>query len=153
MKHLTQPNRWSCLATSFAMATACRTVQEFLDDIGHDGSARVNDGPEPLCRRTFHVQECIWAAWKRGYSVTEFEVAPQLAAGPKWPPIDVPRNYNLDSLLMAHSGVLIGDGKINRHAVAFDEGCILDPNGFMWDDFENQQALSCIYSIYVVKLI
>lgn len=130
MHHLIQPNRWSCLPTSFAMA--CNVpLEKILEIIGHDGSQIIwPELPEPKRRRTFHVQECIWAAWKLGFCVTTFEAAPQLAVS-EYDVIELLTTYDYADLL-SRKGVMTGIVNGNRHAVAYNDQVVYDPNGTIY---------------------
>ena len=70
-----QPNRWSCMATAFAMALDIPVV-EFINRIGHDGSEIVCPADEPGGRRGFHSQECITVALGFGLAATQIELFP-----------------------------------------------------------------------------
>lgn len=127
MRHVIQPNRWSCLPSSFAMACD-QPLEMILKIIGHDGSYIEHPGlEEPYCRRAFHIQECIWAAHQLGFSVTPFECFPQLAAVPGF---EIPVDMHFDKAkILAGFGVLTGQGRVCRHAIAFSYGVGYDPNG------------------------
>ena len=58
-----QPNRWSCMATAFAMALGIE-VSKLIDSIGHDGSEIVeaNLELEPL-RRGFSSRSVSRPRW------------------------------------------------------------------------------------------
>lgn len=123
-----QPNRWTCLPTSFAMACDV-PLEHFLSLIGHDGSEIQWPAlQEPLCRRAFHVQECIWAASLCGYTVTPYECDPQLAPCQHATVLRVEPWWRIDTIIKGF-GVITGEVKRGRHAVAFDFGIIYDPNG------------------------
>ena len=137
MKHLVQPNRWTCLPTSFAMACDC-SLEKILEIIGHDGSEIAHpDLDEPYRRRSFHIQECIWAAAQLGFSITPFECYPQLAAMPGFE-IPVSLRFNKHEVLSGF-GVITGEGMKHRHAIAFEHGFGYDPNGTVID-LENQDV-------------
>ncbi len=132
MKLLTQPNCWSCLPTSFAMALDI-TLAEVLAGVGHDGSAIAwpqLDDPER--RRAFHIQEMIFLAHRLGYSVTPFEVLPNLLPGCRGGLglNTVIIEYDFESVIRGSSGILTGEGKWGyRHAVAWSGKEVYDPNG------------------------
>jgi hypothetical protein len=80
MQLMKQPNRWSCLTTSFAMVLNI-TYDELIKEIGHDGSKLMwPDLPDPMCRQSFHIQELILCCYRRGLAVIPFEIYP--IAGP-----------------------------------------------------------------------
>lgn len=80
MKHLKNPNGWSCLPTSFAIALGV-SVEDVLSIIGHDGSEITHPLlKEPQCRRGFHPQEMIKMCLCHGLSVTSVELYPQAAS-------------------------------------------------------------------------
>ena len=131
MKHLIQPNRWSCLPCSTAMACGV-SVEKIYEIIGHDGSEIIHPIlDEPFCRRAFHIQECIWAAWKLGFFVMPFEVSPRLAATPGYI-IDIPIKFDMEEILTGW-GIMTGEGKRGRHAIAYSAGVGYDPNGQIID--------------------
>lgn len=136
MKHLLQPNQWTCLPTSFAMAAGI-SLEEILEIIGHDGSEIVHQNlNEPYCRRTFHPQECIWAVYQKGFSVTPFEPISLLVAAPNYE-ITIEQKFDLD-LIMSGFGAITGIGSSGvRHAIAYEDYVGYDPNGTVID-FENQ---------------
>jgi len=127
-----QPNRWSCLATSFAMALDI-PVAQFFDLVGHDGSEILYpELPEPVCRRGIHVQEAIEVAWTLGYSSTPFELFPQSRTSPGGPThvVKFPTgNWDrFSSQIGCRKGVIECVTQIgNGHAVAFLENVIYDP--------------------------
>lgn len=133
---------------------ACdRPLETFLELIGHDGSEIVHPNlNDPWCRRTFHVQECIWAAYKLGYACTPFELSPQLAAAENYI-IPVDRKFDLE-IILAGKGVMMGTMPHGmRHAVGFDNGDVYDPNSRIIFDFENQDFNMAVDTIYKVDLI
>ena len=73
-----QPNKWSCLPTSFAIVLNC-PVQEIFDYLGHDGSEIIwPENKDPFNRRAFHIQEMIdFAYFEKDFYVTPFEFYPQ----------------------------------------------------------------------------
>lgn len=136
MQYQRSPNRWSCLATAFAMA--CRTnVNVFMSLVGHDGSdIMFPDLDDPLCRRSFHIQECIWAAMDCGFRPVEHQFKPR--AG-----VSETRSYTLDYTdrirehMNGNCGVLLGMGVKYPHAAAWNGTEILDPSIGVYD-FGNQ---------------
>ena len=130
MHHILQPNRWSCLITSFAMVMET-SVSELVKELGHDGSELVRPGPEPLCRRGFHPQELIQiCAHSRGYAVETLEPRPRFEDNIR---VKVP-------FLMVGIGILLSE----RHAVAWDGDRILDPSGLVAPCRTYQQYLRFI---------
>lgn len=72
----TPSNRWSCLAKAFSYMLGV-PLAELIAEIGHDGSQIIDASlPEPFKRRSFHIQEMIDAALRRGVSVTEIQRVP-----------------------------------------------------------------------------
>ena len=71
---------WTCLPASFATLLGL-TLDEMLQQIGHDGSEVVFEGlPDPECRRAFHPQEMIDVCESHGYAVTPIEARPTSAS-------------------------------------------------------------------------
>lgn len=141
MIHQKKPCRWGCLATSFAMAMDI-PVEQFFRIAGHDGGEIIFPGlPEPQRRRGFHIYEAVWVAIQLGYSATPLELLPviipsRLAVGTTstaiaYTPFGVEENHSVFASLIASSrGVLEGmTARENWHAVAYDAGIILDPDG------------------------
>lgn len=130
MRLIRQPNRWSCTAAAFAMVLDI-DFDRFIGLIGHDGSEIIRPQlPEPLCRKGFHIIECIYACYDVGYSVTPFDAIP----------CGIVNNHVLDlwdkneglmrlfKVIMHEQGVITGYTSENRpHAVAWDSTHIYNP--------------------------
>lgn len=125
-------NHGQCLAVSFAMALDI-AVEDIFKELGHDGSLIWwPELPEPLCRRSFHIQELIEVALRRGYAVTPFELAPVLACYEKRYYFD--ERWTAFADVIANSiGVLTGMGVRTHHAVAYYYGQIFDPDSGVYD--------------------
>lgn len=130
-----QPNRWSCSVTAWAMAMDM-DVQDLIEIIGHDGSEKHGDYPDPSGRVGFHFSELTLAALKLGYSFTPVQLFPvsliestpvqikyQMGSWDNW---DVFR-----TLIQTERGVIDGIVRHN-HSVAFDRGHIYDPSGMQF---------------------
>lgn len=134
-----QPNRWSCLLTSFSMVLE---VEEstLIDKIGHDGSDILwPQLPEPHCRRSFSIHELIKVSYQFG-----FHVVPTAAKYFTMPDYDVePKTFttpkeHLDEIMRRHDGVITGWTKNKkRHAVAWNRELVFDPAGVKYskEDF------------------
>ena len=132
MQRVEQPNRWSCLPAAFA------TVLE-LDFgtittlIGHDGSDILYpELKEPFNHRGFHIQELIRVAWQLGYSVTQFQVLPQMQHGEHYRQLYhwTDGQKQMSVLLAQANAVITGlNDAGNHHAIAWDcaKGRMLDP--------------------------
>jgi len=60
------------------------TQEQLIEELGHDGSEILwPQYNEPLCRRTFHVQEFTVCAFNRGKYVIEFLVTPFMHPNPE----------------------------------------------------------------------
>lgn len=132
------------------------TTEEFYRLAGHDGSEVVFPWLcDPQCRAGFHIQEAIHVARQLGYGVTPFELFPQTMASKSPMPllgmvpggadeihVDLVKqirygklphlhsNWDLfEELVNTSSGVIEGQAAASRHAVAFDYGFILNPDG------------------------
>src|SRR5262249_31798948 len=126
MKLQTQPNRWSCLPTSFAMALGV-PVAELIAMIGHDGSEVRWVAPEPFSRAGFHAQELIRCAWKLGFSVTEFQAIPLLRNRTSNAVKAIDNLVFFRHALKQGIGVLTGKAiNSSPHAVAWDGQQIFD---------------------------
>lgn len=117
---------WKCLITSFSIVMGV-PVSELERWVGHDGGEKVNDHPEPACRRGFHPQELVYAAWKHGWTLTYFQRTPILGnyGGDN---IEIDLNEQFLDIVSRSRGVLWGKGKKTQHAVAFNQGVIQDPD-------------------------
>lgn len=126
-----QPNRWSCIPTSFSMAIGI-PVEIMLDRIGHDGSMVIHrDLPEPRCRRAFHIQECLQVLDFFGYAATPFDAISLLVVDDQHQ-IELNWLTDFENHLKDANGVLIGEGRHNRHAVAWVDQMVYDPNGHIF---------------------
>lgn len=130
MKLLRQPNRWSCLPVSFCMVLDI-TYERMIELVGHDGSEIIyKKYEEPICRRSFHIQEMIDVCIFHDYSITQIEKSSTLVNkyGKEYA-IDFPLT-RLKRYLLDYTGVLVGTGHLGTpHAVAWDGVYIYDPNG------------------------
>ncbi len=141
MKLQTQPNRWSCLPTAFAMALDVK-VGMILKWLGHDGSVVARpELPEPDCYLGFHIQELVGYAWWLGFATTPFEARPRSVVGDQVVPIEFAAGnaQRLINVMQGRVGVLTGQSlpRGNHHAVAWDGQKIYNPNGTIQtlDDF------------------
>ena len=130
MKLLTQPNRWTCLITAYAMVFD-ETIESMIKLIGHDGSEIIWQKQDEPKRRAGHTHhEMQYVARRLGYYLVDYkpcfgyappgEIKLMTRAFREW--VDV---------LATHEGVLSGSyqGRSNSHAVAWDKGLIYDPTG------------------------
>ena len=147
-----KPERWTCIATSFAMVLGI-PVSEFIQDLGHNGSSIIwPSHPEPNCRRGHHIQECIAVCVNRGYAVTPIELFPTIlrpplfvktaALGPTEVELSKPVLFGGEpdfnwvrfvELIKNSEGVLTGYGRTCHHAVANSYGRIYDPDGEQYE--------------------
>lgn len=109
-------------------------VNVLIDWIGHDGSEIVSPSwPEPRCRRGFHPQECIRLALKRGLTVTPLELFPSIVTENHPYTIDYGANWDdFIGWINQTSGVLTGRGRLCGHAVAYENGTVYDPDGYIY---------------------
>lgn len=128
-------NRWCCVPYAFACATG-EDYDEIIKLIGHDGSALMDNQPEPYCRKGFHVQEVIEALWKLHWAVTEFDaiIRPVSEGRPR-----ESEKRNVLQYMWGQPGVITGlfDGK---------------PHASAWDGYQTEE--SCVdlivHSFYAV---
>jgi hypothetical protein len=134
MKLLLQPNRWSCLPTAVAMVMRV-TPKEVFDFLGHDGSQIVWPClAEPFCRRSFHLEEMLEFCLDRLVYPTVLNVDTSYAPMDGLPDfLPYPNQDRILNHLSDHDAVLIGERDGNRHAVAWDQNMILDPEGLQYD--------------------
>lgn len=128
------PNRWSCLASSFAMALDV-PIDSLIKMVGHDGSEIVwPELPEPTRRRGHHVQEMIYAAYCLGFSVTPFEAFPtslgRAGTNSFTVPMILQAEERMPRIMKGAVGVVTGENPRRRpHAVAWDGHTLFDPGG------------------------
>jgi hypothetical protein len=129
MRLQTQPNKWSCLPTAFAIATSI-PVAEFIEFAGHDGSEILfPDYDEPYCRRSFHPQELTDMCLRENFAVIPIERQPMVLSNDHVHMVPM-FERRMDYYLLNYTGVLIGMSQAGTpHAVAWNGHRILDPNG------------------------
>lgn len=137
MKPRIKKKPWHCLLTSFAIATGI-PEEKFITSIGHDGSEIVNDLPEPSCRRGFHHQEIVYAAWCFDWAVTRLQMVPSIKTqnGDTIVVSDL-KDLFLE-LISTEMGVIMGSGSATEHAVAFCENEIYCPDSGTQYEFSLQ---------------
>jgi hypothetical protein len=145
VKLLRSPNGWSCLPASFAIAVEV-PLQYLLSLIGHDGSDIAWPAlREPLRRRSFHIQELIYAIRRLDFFVIPYEAIPQLQGGPGVRPLTIGVPFQ-DVLDYESRCVLTGSNpRGERHAVAWDGERCFDPAGEI--ESVEQFNLECIWAI------
>jgi len=113
-------------------------VSDLFGIVGHDGSEIAFPAlPDPMARRGLHIQECIAACVKLGYAVTPVELFPVIqSTTPGKDNIlvlfgeDQSANWErFGQTITTSTGVLEGVGRRCLHAVAYDQGMIVDPDG------------------------
>ena len=124
-----QPNRWSCLPTSFANMLRV-DIKDIFEHIQHDGSQILwPDLPEPWNRRSFHLQEMVNFCMSENYSVTT--VTPKLGIVSR-DVCDVRLIDNEDKFnyyIDYYNGVLTGETSANLpHAVTWRGQRTIDPS-------------------------
>lgn len=144
MRLKTKTRRWGCLLTAFAMAIDT-DEQTLIRLVGHDGSDKVNEFPDPYCRRGFHPQEFIRAAWHLGYSVTPVERLPANKYTTHIQTID--QHEWFQEAVRSTTGVIAGITKRAGHAVAYDRGRIYDPDGFEYNLGEERFIAQCAWIV------
>jgi hypothetical protein len=118
--------------TSFSIAIDI-PLAEMLEAIGHDGSQIIHhDLPEPRCRRAFHPQECLQVLDALGYAATPFEAISILQVDDQHQ-IELNWTHDFENHLHDCDGVIMGQGLNNRHAVAWVNQTVFDPNGYTYD--------------------
>ncbi len=132
-----KPNRWSCSVTAFAMALRV-PVQQLIEELGHDGGEIIfPDLPEPMCRRGFHSQELILAAWRHDFACTPLELFPQIQSNCGQHTYRVGMEDHLCwarfiAAIQVTFGVLQGPGRHCLHSVNYRHGQIWDPDGYQY---------------------
>lgn len=125
----TQPNRASCLATSFAMCLDI-PVQQIFNELGHDGTEIAFTNLEvPRCYRGFHSMELIELSFRLGVPVLELTKEMHISHD------DVTiksykSRFDIFKYLANHKVVMTN----SSHAVAWDKYSIYDPVGLVYSD-------------------
>lgn len=128
IKLQTQPNRASCLATSFAMCIN-EPVESIFELLKHDGTELAFPSQEvPLSYRAFHITEMIWVAQYFGHHVIELPKRLGVSNGLD-SVVEIKPPYNLEAWLKSHKAVLVK----GKHAVAWWAGKIYCPSGVIRD--------------------
>lgn len=133
MNLIKQPNCWSCLPTSFAMAMDF-SIELVIHNLGHDGSEIIWPSyPEPIRRKSFHIQELIRLAYNLRYAVIPFDSIPVMAPEEDGPEHVVELDFET-ILYNCLRGVITGISPSgSRHAVAWNGSKVYDPNGTKYD--------------------
>lgn len=144
-----QPNSWSCLPTAFAYVLGI-PVTNVLELVGHDGSQIINPRlPEPRNRRSFHIQEMVDVCHHYQHLACLIQAMPcfdeqDIMEAPK-------AVKRLQHYLNLYNGVIIGSTrKDHRHAVAWINGTVHDPNGTKYG-LENRSLV--VEEFYIVHRI
>jgi hypothetical protein len=147
---LLQPNAWSCLPTAFAMVlqTTPAAIFEYLE---HDGSEIIwPDKPEPLRRRSFHIQEMFDFCIAQYVYPVAIEALPCIYPGEVCEDekeiLEIERVVDIEQYLVRRPGVLVGEYEGNRHAVAWDGELVFDPTGYKYQI--NEFGLETFYALY-----
>ncbi len=156
MKLITNPNGWSCLLASAAMALDT-TTQDLVEMIGHDGSVIIfPDLPEPRRRRGFHYQEIVDCAIKLGYSVTPVESLPYATPDGKLEfPVDfkISNEKRLWDHMKGTQGIITGLSGNRGHAVYWDGVQVYDPRGRIYPFHECDMIIDTYYRFDKIKSI
>jgi len=137
MELVKQPNRWSCVGAAFAMALGI-SMEEVIDLVGHDGSERINDKPEPHCYMGFHPEEFTLLA-KIKYGANIVWVQPN----PGWADNRLLKSTEKrmsKAISLFPNGVLTGRfSSGTHHAIAWDGKRFFDPAGYtsLTHNFQN----------------
>jgi hypothetical protein len=130
------------------MACHDTPLDKFLERIGHDGSNIIwPQLAEPLCRRSFHMQECLLAAFGLGYGFTGFDL--RACGGPNADNlITLDHSERIRELMWFTPGVILGVGRLGiNHAVAWDGEKVYDPCGAIYKLETNNLIPKSIYLI------
>lgn len=130
---MTQPNRWSCIITSYAMVLD-KPIEMLIELVGHDGSEIIwPTQSEPKCRAGHTHHEMQYVARKLGFYFVDYKPGFIYIPPGETKPMIRQFNESWKEVLAVHDGVLSGtyEGRTNAHAVAWSakEGLIYDPTG------------------------
>lgn len=148
------------MATSFAMALGI-LLDELIRVIGHDGSEMICPANGPGGRRGFHSQECVSVAFALGFAATEIELFPSSQFLDQKKIIHFPAAAtNLDGNwerfnqhVQASRGIIAGLTKRSvGHAVAYENGLVLDPRGFTYHFSRKVCEQHDLYCQYLLRL-
>src|SRR5690348_4650158 len=122
------PNRWSCLATAFAIGLNV-DVEKLIEMIGHDGSEIINDLKEPYNRRAFHPQEFVLICLKHNIAVIPVEKHLTCLVPGTEQQFSLRLNNPISKLTLRHDGVIVGNWGQCSHAAYLHNGTVYDPAG------------------------
>lgn len=155
-KLITNPNSWSCLLASAAMALDT-TTQDLVEMIDHDGSTIIfPELPEPGGRRGHHYQEIVDCAIKLGYTVTPIESLPYATPDGK---LEFPVDFKISNEDRLHfhmkgtKGIVTGLSGKWRHAVYWNGEKIYDPRGRVYPLDDCDMIVDTYYRFDKIKSI
>lgn len=117
-----QPNKATCLITSFAMALDV-PVAQLIKLVGHDGLEVL---PEKVYRG-HSIWEMQWICYQYHRTCYEFAGKETHCVGRSYGTC-VATPYTLEDLMPRHRGVLV----FYNHATAWDGTRVFDPNGTIY---------------------
>ncbi len=132
MKLQTQPEKWQCAVTSFAMAMDM-PVERLIQLIGHDGSAVIfPEQPEPRNRRGHSIYELIRKAIDMNRSVTPIPLHPSYQSNSNefvYLSTEEEDWELFQNQINSSRGVIECWGPHGNHMIAYHYGTIFDPRG------------------------
>lgn len=140
LTHQFQLNKFTCVATSFAMAMGL-PIKVLLDELGHDG---MGDGPTGY-GRGHHPQELMDVAWKFGFKIMQIDTMPGCVYKEETRMLykDNFAIARLRKYLSQAKGVVCGIINEQEHAVYWDGGSVYCPSkGIIGND-----VLSSMHSV------
>jgi len=145
IRHLRQVKP-QCLIYSLAMVLNTEP-DEIIKHLGHDGLRKIYLTPKKWIYQGVHRQEAFYLAYQYyGVSLILFETDPKgIVEGNVIQLNNVCGKGISDcmiNMMKHHKAVLIGQYKGKEHAVAYEEGCCYDPNGYIYtvDNFVIREA-------------
>lgn len=110
------------------------TLETAVQKVGHTGADIWWPAcEEPMCRRGFHCQEFVEAAFHLGYALVQYDAAPVLASPGTEPRLVYPAEIldaRLANIMTRGPGLILGQQSLKMwHMVAWDGDWVFDPDG------------------------
>jgi len=135
-----------CIVYSLAMILE-ETVENILDELGHDGTEKWWKLPAPYCYRGHHIQELMDLCLRRQKALVLIEVFPK--SGSQLDPFNGRDIWTTEfahrrflRIIKRRRGILIGKASNGSgHACAWDGSSVFDPNGHKYglDSFQVEE--------------
>ncbi len=139
-----QPNRFTCLATAFAMALDVN-VEDLIKGLGHDGSEILFPELGERGQRGHHIQELFDYCLANSIRIVTIDAMPLSRYKDTEPKMFLSQdamNLRMANYLENYFGVLAGTTEHGcNHAVAWNGEKIFNPAGIIETNFEHLEIM------------